>query len=317
MGRLKTSRLVLLAVIFCVCLGALFLLLRFHAFGAGSEETVDYVKSSTLDPDTTDKAAMKTASASFDKTVTNGGLNTQDAVGLGVEPSIPGLIPTSSGKKGTETNPFVVLEIVPDYAEQQMSYLAYTENTSFYDVSTSMGEKYAKYKLEQEGVTFDEPSKIPAATMLGINLTNSLGKSFKDNGVSVNSLLSNNIGSWAGEYYFNAFKIGTDSDNPETEKATAFDITSLHTVKVSESKLNKNGYTMSAFQSAVQGVNNNDSQNNVNNSSGFGMAMTQMISSFKNVFAKDNDGNVLSESQCYDEKAMLNACVSPVYADGK
>lgn len=31
----------------------------------------------------------------------------------------------------------------------------------------------------------------------------------------------------------------------------------------------------------------------------------------------DNDGNVLSESQCYDEKAMLNACVSPVYADGK
>ncbi len=53
---------------------------------------------------------------------TSEGSNQKGKDGTGAEPCATE-IPTCTGKKGTETNPFVILEIVPDKAQQQLPYL--------------------------------------------------------------------------------------------------------------------------------------------------------------------------------------------------
>lgn len=61
--------------------------------------------------------------------VTNEGSNLKGEEGSGAEPCCEE-VPTCVGKKGSETNPFVILEVVADHAQQQMSYLAMEENSS-------------------------------------------------------------------------------------------------------------------------------------------------------------------------------------------
>ncbi len=61
--------------------------------------------------------------------VTNEGSNLKGEEGSGAEPCCEE-VPTCVGKKGSETNPFVILEVVADHAQQQMSYLAMEENSN-------------------------------------------------------------------------------------------------------------------------------------------------------------------------------------------
>lgn len=60
--------------------------------------------------------------------VTNEGSNLKGEEGSGAEPCCEE-VPTCVGKKGSETNPFVILEVVADHAQQQMSYLAMEDNS--------------------------------------------------------------------------------------------------------------------------------------------------------------------------------------------
>ena len=55
--------------------------------------------------------------------VTSEGSNLKGEMGSGAKPSSKE-VPTAEGKKGSKTNPFVILEIVPDHAQQQVPYLA-------------------------------------------------------------------------------------------------------------------------------------------------------------------------------------------------
>lgn len=55
--------------------------------------------------------------------VTDVGKNWQGEMGTGVKPCADE-VPTCSGKKGSKTNPFVILEVLADPAQQQMTYLA-------------------------------------------------------------------------------------------------------------------------------------------------------------------------------------------------
>lgn len=60
--------------------------------------------------------------------VTNEGSNLKGEEGSGAKPCSQE-VPTCVGKKGSETNPFVILEVVADHAQQQMSYLAMEKNS--------------------------------------------------------------------------------------------------------------------------------------------------------------------------------------------
>ena len=55
--------------------------------------------------------------------VTLEGSNLKGEMGSGAKPSSKE-VPTAEGKKGSETNPFVILEIVADHAQEQVAYLA-------------------------------------------------------------------------------------------------------------------------------------------------------------------------------------------------
>lgn len=61
--------------------------------------------------------------------VTNPGSNWMGEEGTGAEPATTE-VPTCKGKKGTETNPFVILEVVADKAQQQMTYLGMEDNSA-------------------------------------------------------------------------------------------------------------------------------------------------------------------------------------------
>lgn len=60
--------------------------------------------------------------------VTSEGSNQKGKDGSGKEPCSEE-VPTCEGKKGTKSNPFVVLEIVPSHAQQQLCYLAGDKET--------------------------------------------------------------------------------------------------------------------------------------------------------------------------------------------
>lgn len=61
--------------------------------------------------------------------VTDVGSNWQGEIGTGAKPCDE-KVPTCSGKKGSKTNPFVILEILADPAQQQMTYLAAEDDSN-------------------------------------------------------------------------------------------------------------------------------------------------------------------------------------------
>lgn len=61
--------------------------------------------------------------------VTSPGSNWMGAMGTGAKPATTE-VPTCEGKKGSETNPFVILEVVADKAQQQMTYLGMEDNSA-------------------------------------------------------------------------------------------------------------------------------------------------------------------------------------------
>ena len=62
--------------------------------------------------------------------VTTEGSNQKGKEGSGAKPCSDE-VPTCSGKKGSETNPFVVLEIVPDKSQQQLVYLGQNDSETY------------------------------------------------------------------------------------------------------------------------------------------------------------------------------------------
>lgn len=78
--------------------------------------------------------------------VTSEGSNQKGKDGSGATPCSTE-VPPCTGKKGTETNPFVVLEIVPDKSQQQLAYLGQEEGDSRHPLDLlKIGIEFSKNK---------------------------------------------------------------------------------------------------------------------------------------------------------------------------
>lgn len=110
-----------------VCTLGLVLLKTGHVFGKYSEESI-YLQY-TGDTDSEPVKVMD----SNDVFVTDEGGNKKGSQGTGATP-LNDKVPTCVGTKGTDSNPFIILEIVPDKAMQQMIYLNPDNNKYPFDV---------------------------------------------------------------------------------------------------------------------------------------------------------------------------------------
>ncbi len=145
------------------------------------------------------------------KTVTTSeGSNQKGKMGSGAEPCVTE-IPTCEGKKGTETNPFIVLEIVPDKAQQQLSYL------------TGDPEQGMPYDPLELGIRF--------------------GKNYLQETDMTNLGYSNTFGYWFRMDY-SVYEIGKETK----EKMPYAHIGKYYTVKLTTADVEAAGYKVSDFE---------------------------------------------------------------------
>lgn len=139
-------------------------------------------------------------------TVTSEGGNQKGKEGSGAKPCSPE-VPTCEGKKGSKTNPFVVLEIVPDKSQQQMIYL---------------GE--------------DEDGTYPLDLMkIGIQLAENQGKTYAESSSMMDQDKMSSMGQWFSNNSYSVYRIGSDTAK---EKMPFAYIDKLYTIKVSDDKIN-------------------------------------------------------------------------------
>lgn len=139
-------------------------------------------------------------------TVTSEGANQKGKDGSGAKPCSPE-VPTCEGKKGSKTNPFVVLEIVPDKSQQQMIYL---------------GE--------------DEDGTYPLDLMkIGIELAENQGKTYAESSSMMDQDKMSSMGQWFSNNSYSVYRIGSDT---EKEKMPFAYIDKLYNIKVSDDKIN-------------------------------------------------------------------------------
>lgn len=133
--------------------------------------------------------------------VTPEGSNQKDKDGSGA-PTLAG-VPSCEGKKGTKTNPFVVLEIVPDKAQQQLIYLG-----------------------------LEEGAESPLDLMkIGIQLAKDNNKSYAESSATMSQNDLKALGQWFCNYSYNVYKIGS---NEEKESMPFAYIDKLYTLKFTD-----------------------------------------------------------------------------------
>lgn len=142
-----------------------------------------------------------------DIVVTNVGKNWQGEEGTGVKPCST-MVPTCAGKKGTESNPFVVLEVIADEAQQQMTYLA----------------------------ADDDSSKPMDIMKIGIDIANSKGKTYWNTATTMQRDDLKSVGQWFCNYEYEVHKIGGDGD---MEKLHYVDIAKLYSLEITSDDLKK------------------------------------------------------------------------------
>ena len=156
---------------------------------------------------TPDETYVKADVASMSGVViTNPGSNWKGEEGTGAEPATKD-VPTCKGKKGTETNPFVILEIVADKAQQQMTYLAMDDNGS-------------------------EPLDV---LQIGIDIAKENGKSYVPGSSSImsNDILKS-VGQWFSNWQYEVHAIG---DEGKKEKINFVDIQKVYSLKITSDDL--------------------------------------------------------------------------------
>lgn len=126
--------------------------------------------------------------------VTSEGKTQKGGLGSGAEPC-SSEVPTAVGQKGSETNPFVLLEIVPEKAMQQFTYLCG-------DVDSGMPEEMDAMKI-------------------GIEACKSSDKSFVDDDQNKrfdfqnDKFFENNFGRWFKDNRYSVYKIGSKTEKEE------------------------------------------------------------------------------------------------------
>lgn len=138
-------------------------------------------------------------------TVTSEGSNQKGKMGSGAKP-LSKEIPTCEGMKGSKSNPFVVLEVVPDKAQQQLIYLG-----------------------QDEGGTY--PLDI---MKIGIELAKEQGKTYADSSSPMDSDKLKSMGQWFSNYSYDVYKIGSDT---QKEKLPFAYIDKLYTLTISDEEI--------------------------------------------------------------------------------
>lgn len=153
--------------------------------------------------------------------VTDEGKNWIGEMGTGAKPATLD-VPTCEGKKGTKDNPFVILEIVADKAQQQMGYLAMDENeTKPLDVLQYGIDTAAEQKR----------SYVPGSSSI-------MGQ---DN--------LKEIGQWFCNWDYSVYKIGKKA---EKESIPYTEIAKLYQVEITSKDLEKAGVSTEAFEEQLQ-----------------------------------------------------------------
>lgn len=153
--------------------------------------------------------------------VTDEGKNWIGEMGTGAKPATLD-VPTCEGKKGTKDNPFVILEIVADKAQQQMGYLAMDENeTKPLDVLQYGIDTAAEQKC----------SYVPGSSSI-------MGQ---DN--------LKEIGQWFCNWDYSVYKIGKKA---EKESIPYTEIAKLYQVEITSKDLEKAGVSTEAFDEQLQ-----------------------------------------------------------------
>lgn len=153
--------------------------------------------------------------------VTDEGKNWIGEMGTGAKPATLD-VPTCEGKKGTKDNPFVILEIVADKAQQQMGYLAMDENeTKPLDVLQYGIDTAAEQKR----------SYVPGSSSI-------MGQ---DN--------LKEIGQWFCNWDYSVYKIGKKA---EKESIPYTEIAKLYQVEITSKDLEKAGVSTEAFDEQLQ-----------------------------------------------------------------
>lgn len=153
--------------------------------------------------------------------MTDEGKNWIGEMGTGAKPATLD-VPTCEGKKGTKDNPFVILEIVADKAQQQMGYLAMDENeTKPLDVLQYGIDTAAEQKR----------SYVPGSSSI-------MGQ---DN--------LKEIGQWFCNWDYSVYKIGKKA---EKESIPYTEIAKLYQVEITSKDLEKAGVSTEAFDEQLQ-----------------------------------------------------------------
>lgn len=187
--------------------------------------------------------------------VTDEGKNWIGEMGTGAKPATLD-VPTCEGKKGTKDNPFVILEIVADKAQQQMGYLAMDENeTKPLDVLQYGIDTAAEQKR----------SYVPGSSSI-------MGQ---DN--------LKEIGQWFCNWDYSVYKIGKKA---EKESIPYTEIAKLYQVEITSKDLEKAGVSTEAFDEQLQKGKTQKFSREVYD-------VPALIKKYPDFFEKDSDKNTI------------------------
>lgn len=193
-------------------------------------------------------------SLSFDS-VTDEGKNWIDEVGTGAKPATSD-VPTCEGKKGTKDNPFVILEIVADKAQQQMGYLAMDENET-------------------------KPLDI---LQYGIDTADEQGRSYVPGSSSIMEQDHlKEIGQWFCNYKYSVYKIGKKA---EKESISFTEIDKLYNVEITSEDLEDAGVKSESFKEQLNKGKTKKFNRDVYD-------VPSLISKYPDFFVKDKDKNTI------------------------
>lgn len=197
--------------------------------------------------------------------VTSEGGNRQGEMGSGAKPCSPE-IPTAEGKKGSETNPFVILEIVANHCDQQMPYLAAEDDSQ-------------------------EPLDI---MKIGIDVAKKQVKSYAPGRSAPmdNDKLSS-MGQWFSNYQYTVNQIGSTPYDVKTEEMSFVEMGKLYSLEITSDDLKDANIDEEQFQK--------DFNQTYEEMASTVWRMKDLSEKYTNIFQKDKNGKKVRKEALEDE----------------
>lgn len=194
------------------------------------------------------------------------GGNQKGTLGSGMEPCSKEVPPAKKDAvKGTADNPFVILEVVPDLAQQQLIYLN-TDNP--------------QYPLNIQKIGIDACNAKTAGSL----------DSFVNNRDPYFYNLHGIVGEWFSNYNYEVFKVGAGT---EREKMKLAEIDKLYSVVLTKEDVEADvfDYKFQDFEQDYQAYNSIDQNQKTQKSE----KLAQIIKKYGKLFVKDETGAVITD----------------------